>query len=129
MVKEGIGVFENSKTSSRGGDPSLSFVSSTLVSFFSRYTAHASIRPNGNETEADCDPLNPNNSATEADSPPTRTIFFSTASGNRAANAGHNPTNNSMSIQRAVCTCLTLDVRFSLIQLLVREQEPRRLMA
>src|SRR5262245_47362877 len=41
MVKEGIGAFENSSTSSRGGDPSLSFVSSTLVSFLSRYTAHA----------------------------------------------------------------------------------------
>src|SRR5215471_19924734 len=117
MVKEGIGVFENSKTSSRGGDPSLSFVSSTLVSFFSRYTAHASIRPNGNETEADCDPLNPNNSATEADSRPTRTIFFSTASGNRAANAGHDPINKSVRIQRAVCTRLTLDGRFSLTQL------------
>src|SRR6516164_6087715 len=103
MVKEGIGALENSSTSSRGGDPSLSFVSSTLVSFLSRYTAHASIRPNRNETEADCDPFNPNNCATEADSRPTRTIFFSTASGNRAANAGQHPINKSMRIQGAVC--------------------------
>src|SRR6516165_6137624 len=118
MVKEAIGAFENSSTSSRGGDPSLSFVSSTLVSFLSRYTAHASIRPNGNETEADCDPFNPNNSATEADSRPTRTIFFSTASGNRAANAGHDPSKKSMRIQHAVCACLTLDLQFNLILLL-----------
>src|SRR6516225_10897000 len=118
MVKEGVGALENASILSRGGDPSLSFVSSTLVSFLSRYTAHASIRPNGNETEADCDPFNPNNSATEVDSRPARTIFFSTASGNRAANAGQHPINKSMRIQRVVGACLTLDVRFSLIQLL-----------
>ena len=85
---------------------------------FEQIHCHASIRPSGNETEVGCDPVNPNNSATEADSRSIRTIFFSTASGNRAANAGHDPISGSMMIQQAVCACLRPEVRFRLIKIL-----------